>query len=116
VLTPQMLFGEIMEQITSAPSPIVVISAVPPFAVRHARHLAKRLRHRLDETKILAAVWGDRPLGQSSDSRLRAAGVDRVVSQLSQVAEHVERLLKSRQPNAPASDEAPAEAMGGPKG
>jgi predicted PurR-regulated permease PerM len=102
VLPIKMLFGEILEQITQAKSPMVVISAVPPFAVRHARHLLKRLRHRLDGTRLLAVVWGESKHENRIHARLRTAGADRVVGTLEQAQEFIER-----QRPAPSKSEAP---------
>lgn len=96
VLSNKILFGEIVEAISKASSPIVVVSAVPPFAVRHSRRLAKRLRSRIEGLRILVGAWGETRLASRSDERLRAAGADRVVIRLSPAVEYVERHRPSR--------------------
>jgi predicted PurR-regulated permease PerM len=108
VLSAKLLFGEVVEAISRSSSPIVVVSAVPPYAARHARGLAKRLRSRLDGPKILVAIWGEDPQSQRAEARLRAAGADRVVHRLAAAVEYIDRYRASRA--APAGSEA-AEAL-----
>jgi predicted PurR-regulated permease PerM len=96
VLPAKILFGETVEAISKAASPIVVVSAVPPFAVRHARGLSKRLRSRLEGLNILVAVWGSARDDNRIGERLRAAGADHVVNHLAPAVEYVERHRASR--------------------
>ena len=96
VLSCRMLFGETLEQITRSPSPLVIISAVPPFAVRHARQVTKRLRGRLEGVKIVVAVWNVEEHGRRTGARLAAAGADRVVHRLRQAIEAVQRHVPRR--------------------
>lgn len=100
VLPANVLPGEILEKITALRTPIVVVSAVPPFAIRHARHLSKRLRHRLEGTKILAAVWDESRSETWLETRLQAAGASRVVNCLPHAIQFVERERLNRQPEA----------------
>jgi hypothetical protein len=96
VLSSKLLFGEVVEQISQSPSPLVVVSAVPPFAVRHARALTKRLRHRLQGVKILVGVWASEEHGRRTDSRILSAGSDRLVHRLATAVEYVERYVPGR--------------------
>jgi predicted PurR-regulated permease PerM len=96
VLSSKLLFGEVVEQISQSPSPLVVVSAVPPFAVRHARALTKRLRHRLQGVKILVGVWASEEHGRRTDSRISSAGSDRLVHRLTTAVEYVERYAPGR--------------------
>jgi hypothetical protein len=96
VLSSKLLFGEVVEQISQSASPLVVVSAVPPFAVRHARALTKRLRHRLQGVKILVGVWASEEHGKRTDSRITSAGSDRLVHRLTTAVEYVERYVPGR--------------------
>lgn len=95
VLSTKLLFSEVVEAISQANSPLVIISAVPPSAVRHARNLTKRLRHRLEGVPIVAGLWSHEP-SQRTEKRLTAAGCDEVVHQLSQATEIARKHLPPR--------------------
>ncbi len=102
LLPARMLFSEIVDQLGGAPSPLVVVSAVPPFSIRHARHLVKRLRARLNGVGIVVAVWGEKHHARRTDARLTAAGADRVVVGLGPAVEVIQRHLPERpKSNAP---------------
>jgi len=111
VLSSKLLFGEVVEQISQSPSPLVVVSAVPPFAVRHARALTKRLRHRLHGVKILVGVWASEEHGRRTDARMTSAGSDRLVHRLTTAVEYVERYAPGRVRATEPADEIAAEKL-----
>ncbi len=96
LLSHKLLFSEVVEQITRAASPLVVISAVPPFAVRHARNLTKRLRARMEGVKIIIGLWNQQEHSKRTDMRLTSAGSERVIDRLSQAVEIIERHIPAR--------------------
>ena len=105
VLSTKLLFGETIEAISRLPSPLIVVSAVPPYAIRHARNLTKRLRHRLHGVKIIVGIWTDEEHSKRTDSRLASDGSDRLFNRLSEAVEAVERYMPSRARTAePPSD------------
>jgi predicted PurR-regulated permease PerM len=51
------LASEMMELVESRGAKIVVISALPPAAVTHARYLCKRLHRRFPDLKLVVGLW-----------------------------------------------------------
>ncbi len=113
VLSSSMLFGEVLEQITRSPSPLVIISAVPPFAVRHARRLTKRLRSRLEGVNIVVAVWHPEEHGKRTAARITAAGANRLVHRLAQATEAVQRHVPCPAKPAAGAPDDPAKSSTG---
>jgi len=109
VLSTKLLFSEMVEQVEQANTPLVIISAVPPSAVRHARNLTKRLRHRLNDVPLVAGLWTHEPSPRTA-KRLAAAGCDQVVHRLSQAAEIALKHLPPRPKPATVTDGAVVEA------
>lgn len=71
--------GEIVEHAAAGEFEVLCISVVPPSTLVHARYLAKKLRVRLPDAKIVVGLWGaTENLGDAS-LRLRSVGVDEVV-------------------------------------
>ncbi len=110
LLSPKLLFSEIVGQIAQARSPLVIVSAVPPSAVRHARNLTKRLRHHLEDIPLVVGVWAPHEPGERTKARFAAAGCDQLVHQLAQAAEIAEKHLPPRSKPAPSGDGVAAEA------
>lgn len=106
-LPAQMLLGEIVDELNESKVPLVFISAVPPYAVRHARHLSKRLHAGLSNAKLLVGVWGRAADDEMVGERLKSAGAEKVASTLGQALEQIERLrpgvLKQPVAEAPAA-------------
>lgn len=101
-----VLAGEIVEQVAGSGARIVCISAVPPHAVIQAGYLAKRLKQRLPEVKILVVVWTSEETGKAR-ARLGEAGVDEVattipgaIEKLRQLAVPVSHEMKRQGPPA----------------
>ena len=81
----ESLAGETLERVGENPCRAICISAVPPRAASHAAYLARRLKQRFPELKILVALWTAENVGRIS-ARLRGAGVDEVLTRLDDVA------------------------------
>ena len=63
---------------------VLVISALPPFAVSHARSLCRRVRQKFPDLKIVVGLWGASEEGKSTEDRLGPGCSDHVVHTLSQ--------------------------------
>jgi predicted PurR-regulated permease PerM len=77
-----LLANEVIEQLEKAGCKSVCLSAVPPHAATHAGHLARRLKRRSPNLKIVVALWTDLENIDRSRSRLKDAGADTVVTNL----------------------------------
>jgi len=70
---------------------VVCISAVPPHAASHAAQLARRLKARRPEVKVVVALWASEGLDKIKP-RLLSAGVDEVFTRLGDVQSHLGQL------------------------
>jgi predicted PurR-regulated permease PerM len=83
VVSPPVQVSEIAETIEKQHCKVVFISAVPPHAATHAGSLARRLRKRFPDLKILVGLWtADGDIAKAKE-RLLQLGVDDVVPRLS---------------------------------
>ncbi len=63
---------------------LVVLSALPPFAILHARTMCRRIRSNHPDTRIAIGVWGSDMSAEVIQERLGAASPDWVVTTLEQ--------------------------------
>ena len=87
-----LLANEVMQEIEQSGCKALCISAVPPRAATQASYLAKRLRRRFPNMKILVALWTDVDNIENSKARLAQAGADDVVTNLSDAVQHLRDL------------------------
>ena len=101
------LAAEIVEQVAEQGRKLVCISAVPPQAAVQAGYLAKRLKRRIPQVKILVVLWTSGDITRAR-ARLGEAGADEIVSNAVDVIEKLRNLsaplaLAAEQPKARAS-------------
>jgi predicted PurR-regulated permease PerM len=78
----ETLASELMEQVADFRPAIVVISAMPPGGLSHARYLLARLRKRFPEVKLLVGRWGcEEPAEARAEPIQNIDGVDRTLSE-----------------------------------
>ncbi len=70
------LASEMLEQVEQRGADLVVISALPPTAVSHARYLCKRVQQRFGDRSVVVGLWGFS--GDRSRARERIADVETV--------------------------------------
>src|SRR6202166_2815248 len=81
--------SEMLAQVNEAAPDIVCISALPPFALLHARDLYKRVRSNVPNARIIVGLWkfsGD-PI--KATARLNIVGDDKLAITLAQAAVQV---------------------------
>ncbi len=88
--------AEMLTQVSEAKPQIVCISALPPFAVSHARALYRRLRPLSPNLRIVICLWHLETDLRKMASRLKMALGDRVFSTIRQVLEYVNSELKDK--------------------
>jgi predicted PurR-regulated permease PerM len=93
VLPVAALAAELLDRVDQARPAAVVIAALPPGGLAHARYLCKRLRQRFSDLKISVGLWGLE--GDSSRARelLATAGADRVATTLLETRAHLNEWL-----------------------
>ena len=70
---------------------VVCVSAVPPHAASHAAHIARGVKRRNPDAKVLVALWTSDGLDRIKP-RLLSAGADEVVTRLEDALEQLRRL------------------------
>ncbi len=89
------LAGEMLDRVQEENVELVYISAVPPFAMTHAKYLSKRLRARFPKLKIIVGLWHSRTGGRKASDHARAASADKVVITLSEAIDYAELTVAS---------------------
>lgn len=100
VLSAASLASEMMDLIDGHDADAVVISALPPQAVAHARYLVKRLLSRHPHRTVVLGLWMDFRAGKNNRT---PAGSAQPVTRLRQALEQLEQishliLIKANQP------------------
>jgi predicted PurR-regulated permease PerM len=80
--------SEMLAQVADAKPNIVCISALPPFAIGHARELYRRLRLLLPKMRMVICLWHLEGDLHKTAGRLKMAKGDLVFSTLPQVLEY----------------------------
>jgi predicted PurR-regulated permease PerM len=89
VVPHPLLTAEVLELIATRGCKSVLVSAVPPHAVPHAGALAKRLRRRFPELRILVGLWTREADIERARARLLQSGADEVVTTLPEALERL---------------------------
>jgi predicted PurR-regulated permease PerM len=76
--------AEMLAQVKDSAPDIVCISALPPFALLHARELYKRVRSVLPEAKVVIGLWKFGGDPAKATVRLNIAGDDKLALTLAQ--------------------------------
>jgi predicted PurR-regulated permease PerM len=85
------LAAEIVEQAAGLGARLVCISAVPPHAAMQAGYLAKRLKRRIPEARILVVIWTSGDISKAR-ARLAEAGVEEFATSLAGAIEQLRNL------------------------
>lgn len=80
---------EMLSQVAESHTGLVCISALPPFAVEHARALYAKLRAQSPELKIVVCLWHFEGDPDKAAIRLKLAGDHHFFTTLPQVLKHI---------------------------
>lgn len=85
----------LVDVVQQHPADLIVVSAVPPAAIAHARHVHKRLRARFPDVPVVVGVWTR--ASQLEDARARLGGAEgtAVVSTLRDALAEIDRLARA---------------------
>lgn len=94
--------SELVDLVERCKADVVCVSATPPAAVMHARHLCQRLRGRFPQLHLVVGLWAAE--GDLSKAKTRIGGGDKthVVATLADAQEQVRLLI---QPLLPPHEE-----------
>jgi predicted PurR-regulated permease PerM len=86
--------GELVDLVERRRPDVVCISATPPAAVMHARHLCNHVRGRFPEVPVVVGLWNAQ--GDLTKAKTRIGGAERthVVATLAEAQEEVRLLIQ----------------------
>lgn len=93
---PVGAISEMLERVAESMPQIVCISALPPFAISHARELYRRLRRQAPEMSIAIGLWHLEGDPQKMALRLKMNFSDAVLSKLPEALAYVRDELATR--------------------
>jgi predicted PurR-regulated permease PerM len=92
VLSPTELASEMVAAVEAAKPDVVIVSALPPGAVTHARYLCKRLHGKVPDVQLIIGLWTVRRDLQQVRERIAcahevqlAAGLRQAIGQLHEI-------------------------------
>jgi predicted PurR-regulated permease PerM len=91
VLSSESLAAETLEQVGERGCRVICISAVPPGASSHAAYLARRLKKRFPDLRIVVGLWTSETV-EKITQRLRDAGAGETLAKLEEAAAHLRQL------------------------
>lgn len=89
VISHKALANEAADALTECEAEIVCLSLVRPFAVLQARYLAKRLRARFPQLKIVIGLWDQKHPAVGSRKNLQTVHADWVVESLGEAISQI---------------------------
>ena len=102
-----------LAQVKDSEPDIVCISALPPFALLHARELYKRVRNFAPDTKVIIGLWKFGGDPAKATVRLSIAGDDKLALTLAQTvlqAGVFRQLEAATQSNGEAAEVSPVKS------
>ena len=98
--------GELLDLVEKRTPDVVCISATPPAAVMHARHLCKLVRGRFPQVPVVVGLWDAQVDLGKARARIGGAATTYVVTTLAEAQEQVRLLIQPRLP-PPAKEPQP---------
>jgi predicted PurR-regulated permease PerM len=86
--------SELVDLVERRKPDVVCISATPPAAVMHARHLCKRVRDRFPEVPVVVGLWNAQGDLSKAKSRIGGAATTHVVATLTEAQEQIRLLIQ----------------------
>jgi predicted PurR-regulated permease PerM len=107
--------GDVTDLLERRTPDVICISATPPAAVMHARHLCRLVRHRFPRVSVVVGLWNaEGDLGKAK-TRIGSSAATHVVTTLAEAQEQVRLLIQeagSREQGA-GSKTAAGSSLGG---
>ena len=91
LFSSESLAAETLERVGAGPCRLICVCAVPPGASSHAAYLARRLKKRFPEVRVLVAHCTREAIDKLKP-RLLSAGVDEVVTTLADARAYIRQL------------------------
>jgi predicted PurR-regulated permease PerM len=92
LLTHEQSSPEVLDRVAGEGASVVVISAVPPYAVMHTVFIVRRLRRRLPQVRIVVGIWGN-AVSAKARERLAGVGVERIVNSMQEAIAALQEMV-----------------------
>ncbi|QDU28063.1 AI-2 transport protein TqsA [Anatilimnocola aggregata] len=93
------LAEEVVVHVDQRKPDVICVSATPPAAVMHARHLCKRLRARFPKVQLIVGLWHSQADLAKARERIGCGAI--VASALAEAQEQVRLLIQPHKANSP---------------
>jgi hypothetical protein len=90
----EKLASEYLQIVETKGVQVVIVSALPPAAVTHARYIVKRLRARFPDLKIIVGLWTTAGNLEKARLRLESSGTNLVVNSLEKAIEQLRQTVQ----------------------
>jgi hypothetical protein len=88
------LAGEMLAEIEKHEPDLIVVSALPPAAVTHARYICKRVHARDPDEKILVGLWTYQGNISNARDRIGCAALVQIVTTLAETQEQIDQIIQ----------------------
>ena len=102
------LASEMLEEIERRQADVVVVSALPPAAVAHARYLCKRVQAQYPEVKTVVGLWTFGGNIETARERITCVASVQLVTTLAQMQELIDQLIQTKLVSGEPGNAAPA--------
>lgn len=92
VLSRTSLKAEMLERVLQSQPDVIVVSAMPPGALLHARYLCRKLRGQMPDAPIIVGLWDAQGDLRKATTRLSSASANEVVNSIADALEALARL------------------------
>jgi predicted PurR-regulated permease PerM len=103
-ILPIPMRGNFVNDVTSQSAEVAIVSALPPFAVGHAKSLCKRLRRLRPDMKIVLGLWSFEGGIAKAQERvgpgcadMAATSLEQAISQLAETVRSIPRVEQTRE-------------------
>jgi hypothetical protein len=93
-LTAATLASEMVESVKRFPADLVVISALPPRAVSHARYLCLRLQANFRDIPILVGIWTAHGDAKKMQDRISSAASAQLSTNLGEALTRIHQMIQ----------------------
>jgi predicted PurR-regulated permease PerM len=89
----ETLVSEALEVLKNRHPQAICLSAIPPYSIRHAKYLGKRIRKEYHRLPILALIWNARKVFDKINATLKMIGINRVTKNTAEAIEQLRYLF-----------------------
>ena len=92
-MTQNTLASEMLDAVESKKADVVVVSALPPAAISHARYLCKRLTAKFPDQRMVVGLWTLKANIDRARQRITCSKETAIVTNLSDAEDKIDGLV-----------------------